>query len=468
VRPRSLAARTILFLCVSQLLAFAVTWPITLCFGLSGMDVNNAFAESIVELAATRARNQIVASLAKDEEGNVRIEPTPDLREEMSRAPDMRFAAFYSNSRSPLPGSSPELLDTLRPLVAVDPTHVHFVRPGDPNGARLAVLEPRWTRFGRMHIAVYGAAFRWGDVYDYAFEDLRWAPPYIAMAIVMSAAAAWIAVRWSLRPLRDVAAEAARIDMDSLHQRLSLDRVSAEIEPLVMAVNGALERLDAGVARQRRFTANAAHELRTPVTILGARLDAPEEPSFKTDLRRDHRRIRNIVEQLLATARLGDRHARLDETIDLCALARAMIGDAALLAVRSRRRIELEAPNAPALVRGNRGALASVIANLIDNALRAEPEGGTVVLRVGADRTLAVVDHGCGVEDADRNAIFEPFWRKSEATPGTGLGLAIAKEIADSHGAHIAVADTPGGGATFTIAFPPPPASADRKPRERA
>jgi signal transduction histidine kinase len=454
LRRRSLASRAIVILCVAQLLAFGIAWPITLGLGLAGVDLNNAFAESTEEFAATRARNQVVASLAADEDGNVRIEPTPDLLEEMKRAPDMRFAAYYSNSRHPLPGSSPDLLELIRPLIAFDPTHFHFIRPLDPSHARTGMLEPRWTRFGRMHVAVYAARFRWGDLYDYALEDLRWTPPYLVMAIVMSAGAAWIAVRWSLRPLRVVADEAARIDMDSLHQRLSLDGVSTEIEPLVGAINSALERLDAGVARQRRFTANAAHELRTPVTILGARLDAPEEPSFKTDLRRDHRRIRNIVEQLLATARLGERHARLDETIDLSALARTMIADAALLAVRSRRRIELEAPEAPVLVRGNRGALESVIANLVDNALRAEPEGGTVLVRVTAERTLAVVDHGCGVEEADRDAIFEPFWRKSEATPGTGLGLTIAKEVIDLHGGRIGVEDTPGGGATFQISFP--------------
>jgi signal transduction histidine kinase len=454
VRRRSLASRAIVILCVAQLLAFGLAWPITIGLGLSGIDLNNAFAESIGEFAATRARNQVVASLAEDQEGNVRIEPTADLLEEMKRAPNMRFAVFHSNSRHPLPGSSPDLLDVLRPLVALDPTHLHFVRPGDPSGSRLAVLEPQWTRFGRMHFAVYEATFRWGDIYDYALEDLRWTPPYLVMAILMSAAAAWIAVRWSLRPLHAVADEAARIDMDSLHQRLSLDGVSAEIGPLVEAVNGALARLDAGVARQRRFTANAAHELRTPVTVLGARLDAPEEPSFKTDLRRDHRRIRNIVEQLLATARLGERSARLDETLDLCALARAMIGDAALLAVRSRRQIVLEAPDAPVHVRGNRGALESVVANLVDNALRAEPEGGTVLVRVRAEKSLEVVDHGCGVEAADREAIFEPFWRKNEATPGTGLGLAIAKELVDSHGGRIGVEDTPGGGATFKISFP--------------
>ena len=96
----------------------------------------------------------------------------------------------------------------------------------------------------------------------------------------------------------------------------------------------------------------------------------------------------------------------------------------------------------------------SVITNLVDNALRAEPEGGTVILRVGADAIVEVVDHGAGAAERDRQLVFEPFWRKSEATPGAGLGLAIAKELLDALGGRIWVEDTPGGGATFKLSFP--------------
>jgi signal transduction histidine kinase len=467
-----LALRTVVFLCGAQILAFGVAYLISLGLGLAGLE--QLSATSLEELSSIRAKNQVLASIVRDATNELRIEPTTELRDEMKQAPAMKFAVFDGHSKEPLPGSSPELLHLLKPLIALDTSHVHFGLPGAPKGMRKGMLEPSWTRHGRMYVAVYGPVFHLGDFLDAAEEEAKWLVAYFVMAILMSAAAAWIAVRWSLAPLRAVAAGAARIDMDSLHQRLSLDGVSAEIEPLVEAVNGALERLDAGVARQRRFTANAAHELRTPVTILGARLDAPEEPTFKTDLKRDHRRIRNIVEQLLATARLGGRAAKVDEPLDLSTLARAMIADAALLAVRSKRQIVLEAPTSPVVVRGNRAALESVIANLVDNALRAEPEGGTVVLRVSDDASLAVVDHGGGVEEADRESIFEPFWRRSDSTPGTGLGLAIAKELVDAHGGRIKVEETPRGGATFTISFPcaaNPPAGGVPGPsasRERA
>jgi signal transduction histidine kinase len=95
-----------------------------------------------------------------------------------------------------------------------------------------------------------------------------------------------------------------------------------------------------------------------------------------------------------------------------------------------------------------------VLTNLIDNALRAEPSKGSVVVRIDSDKIVEVIDHGEGIAAADREMIFEPFWRKSESSPGTGLGLAIAKEIVDAHGGRIWVEDTPGGGATFKLAFP--------------
>ena len=86
--------------------------------------------------------------------------------------------------------------------------------------------------------------------------------------------------------------------------------------------------------------------------------------------------------------------------------------------------------------------------------LRAEPEGGTVVVRVGEDATVEVIDHGEGVAESDRELIFEPFWRKNEATPGTGSGFAIAKELTETLGGRIWIEDTPGGGATFKLSFP--------------
>ncbi|MFO1125511.1 MAG: HAMP domain-containing sensor histidine kinase [Methylocystis sp.] len=451
MRRYSLVLRVVGCLFIAQILAFTIAWLVTVGLGLSGVDI---FATSLDELSAIRAKEQVISSLTMNQDLTLEIRPKPDLLQDLARAPGMRFAAFKGLSHDPVAGSSPELVAMLRPLIEISPTHVHFVLPGDPSAIRAGLMEPLWTPFGRLHIAVYGQKFRWSDIFYVAMEELRWLIAYLIMAIIMSAGAAWFAVRWGLRPLSRVAEQASRIDMNCLHQRLDANDVSSEMGPLVDAVNDALARLDAGVARQKRFTANAAHELRTPVNVLGVRLDAPEEPTFKNDLKRDHRRIRNIVEQLLASARLGEQTTRLDEAIDLVALTRTMIADAALLALKARCQFVLDAPGAPVLIEGNRPALESVIANVIDNALRAEPQGGTVHVRVAEDATLAVIDHGCGIDQTDRDLIFEPFWRKNDAVPGTGLGLAIAKELIDAHRGRIWVEDTPGGGATFKLWFP--------------
>ena len=159
-----------------------------------------------------------------------------------------------------------------------------------------------------------------------------------------------------------------------------------------------------------------------------------------------------IVEQLLASARL-DRREGPPGQIDLVEIAQSVVDYRVLLGLRQGRRIELEAAAERIFAAGERRAAESVIGNLVDNALRAEPQGGAVVVRVGPGPTVAVVDHGAGVDPADRELIFEPFWRKSETTPGSGLGLAISKELMTKQGGRISVEETAGGRATFKLWF---------------
>ena len=243
--------------------------------------------------------------------------------------------------------------------------------------------------------------------------------------------------------------------MNSLSKRLVSDDVPVEVSPFVDAVNEALKQLDAWAARQRRFTANAAHELRTPLAIMRARLENARTSELKSELLGDASQLRSIVEEMLVAARLTEGQASLDQRVDLSDAARRVVSDLLPLAIDRDRFIDFDHV-APVVTRGNRRAIECVLTNLIDNALRAEPRAGTVLVRV-SDGVVAVIDHGEGVAVADREMIFEPFWRKNEANAGTGLGLAIAKEIMDAHGARIWVEDTAGGGATFQLSFPSPP-----------
>ena len=187
--------------------------------------------------------------------------------------------------------------------------------------------------------------------------------------------------------------------------------------------------------------------------MLRARVAKLDASDLKREITRDVRRIQTIVDQLLVLAQARERRCDMRLSVDLGATALKVAADFMPVAIDAKKEIEFEAPEEPIMIRGFPWAIESVLGNLVENALRAEPEGGTVIVRVGVDARVDVVDHGNGVALEDRSLIFEPFWRKEETTPGTGLGLAIVKELARELDGEIRVADTPGGGATFVIGF---------------
>jgi signal transduction histidine kinase len=400
------------------------------------------------------AQDLVVKSLVMREDGSILLEPTAELRDYLKSAPQLRYAAMDIESGGTLPGASPELVDALKVQGAARAEYIGFRLEIEPGVKLRGMAVPLDTPAGRYLIAICGWRVRGKDLWD-DFLTFEWLSARTETpTLIVTLCVGWLALRRGLAPLKDAANEARRIDLDSLDQRLATGNLPIEILPLVETINEALSRLDEGLSRQTRFLANAAHELRTPVMILSARAAGAEKPTFKKDIERDARRIRNIVEQLLAFARLG-KSARLPaEAIDLSELVPAMVDDYALLAVKNDKHVEYEGGEAPLFVRGERRALESVVANLIDNALRAEPDGGTVLIRLTEDGAIAVVDHGEGVAPLERELIFEPFWRKSGAAGGTGLGLAIARELVEKHGGRISLEDTPGGGATFKVAFP--------------
>lgn len=444
-----LAPRVVGYLIIAQLFAFFCGWIISTALSMAGIGV---FPSSWDSLAISRAQRQAIAALTSDSDGTVRVAPSQELIAEMQRAPHMRIAVF-DKFKQPLPGSDATLVSILTPVVGISPTHVHFALPEDDGFAPEGFMSPMNTRFGKLHVAVHGQKFQWNDLIDAWAFDIKVLAAYLAMAVVLSTITAWFAVRNGLLPLRQVAQEASLIDMNTLGNRLTLSVVPTEAMTLVQAINQALERLDAGTRRQRLFTANAAHELRTPVAVLAARLDAPRESNFESHLKRDVQRISHIIQQLLVEARAEEQTLPLDEAVDISASARAVVDDAALLAIRVNREIEYQGSSNEIVVRGNKSAIEAVLSNLIDNAILAEPEGGTVIVKVREDATIAVVDHGAGVPREDRDVIFEPFWRKSDTASGAGLGLAIARELVSKLQGQMWIEDTPGGGATFKISF---------------
>jgi two-component system OmpR family sensor kinase/two-component system sensor histidine kinase QseC len=287
--------------------------------------------------------------------------------------------------------------------------------------------------------------------------------PLILLLPIMVSAVAWI-VRRGLNPLRFVAAEVQRRDARSLAP-LGTDHLPREIEPLVSELNRLLERLQRAFAAQRAFISDAAHELRSPLTALRLQLQlldrAPDETErleARARLGAAVERAIHLVEQLLALARSEPQDAAMDfEKVDLTAAAAEGIKDTHDLALARKIDLGLDAP--PGLyILGNREALRTLVRNLVDNAVRYTPEGGTVQVRcrAAAQRALLEVsDTGPGIPARDKERVFDRFYRRAAAPgDGTGLGLAIVKAIAERHSAPIDLGEAPGGGLHVAVSFP--------------
>jgi signal transduction histidine kinase len=451
---RSLSLQLVVSLAVAQFLAIVFLVPFIEFFvSVSGLTRNSPITPDT--WGAYRMRALVQQSIKRTPDGVAIIEPTPALRQYANENVHARYAVFDVVMKQPLSGSSPELVTALNCLDHIDVSSIKFRLADDPDMRSQGNLTVVETPFGNYALVIYGYRFAWADLSEAAkvFLSLH-TVLVIAPGILAAALFAWFVVRRGLAPLRAAALDIASIDVDSLHLRLSVDPAPREIAPFIEAVNKTLDTLDRGVTAQRRFAANVAHELRTPIAIMRAHSDNPDDRAFRRDMRRDIRRMQTIVEQLLAATSPSIRSKSSSSDIDLGATVLALIADYTPLIVENGRRIEFEAPNRPVYVKADKWALECVVSNLLDNALRAEPKGGTITMRVSADAVVEVVDHGDGIATEDRERIFEPFWRRDRRVKGAGIGLAISKSLVESMAGSIIVADTTGGGATFRLVFP--------------
>ena len=283
------------------------------------------------------------------------------------------------------------------------------------------------------------------------FRDVAWTMPVV---LVLALAFTALTLRRSLAPLREVSARASTIRPGALDQRLPEAGLPTEIVPLVRATNEMLDRVEAGFAVQRRFTANAAHELRTPLQLLASGLESLGPAPAVDALREDVGRMSRLVAQLLAVARLDARTETVAGTADIARVAAETLTMLAPIAIARGVTVALDRTPGPVLVRGDFTLLGDLVRNLAENAIAHAPAGTEVTVVVHPDGRLDVVDRGPGIAPEHRQRAFERFWRAPGAPPGgTGLGLAIVKEIADACGATLAIEDTAGAGATLTVRF---------------
>ncbi len=266
----------------------------------------------------------------------------------------------------------------------------------------------------------------------------------------------WLSIRTGLSPLARLSQDIAQRQADQLTP-INAQNVPGEVQPIVLALNGLLQRVAETLAHERRFTDNAAHQLRTPLAAIQAHLYAvrhtvnPAVQGQALDLLQQtlERAIR-LVNQLLTLARLDPKPALPDfQAIQLADIAEAVCAELAPLALQKDQTLSLLAPPGLPLLMGNADLLSMLIANLLDNAIHYTGRAGQIEISLSADMsglTLMVRDDGPGIAPEQRERVFERFYRFApHDQTGTGLGLPICQRIAQLHQASITLSEGLGG-----------------------
>jgi len=468
VRFRSVVSR-IVALHIAAIVATSICMPLALYLMLRHA------VEELHEQALCDQAGEIVRYLSIAPDGSVRLTLPPSLAEFYSRGYGRAaYAVIDANGRvlfSSLSGN--RAISNVRPdggaAAFFQQDRVGAIAPVRAEGSPVAFFHN--DRYGA---ALYGATlavdFHGRPILVQVVEDVLhrdvliddilaqfpthvgWITAPILLLLLLIDVAIF---RRAMQPIIAASSMAGKIGPDRIDLRLPEANMPLEVLPLVRAVNRALERLDAGFRAQREFTADAAHELRTPLAILRTQIDMVEDREIAEPLSQDVESMSRLVNQLLEISELDSFFVADGETADIVAIAAEIAAFLAPLALSKNKMLAVIGADHPVRVHGNADAIARALRNLAENALTHTAPGTTVELAVAEDATIRVLDRGPGVPKTERQHIFKRFWRRDRRGGGhAGLGLAIVARIVEMHGASISVEDRPGGGAVFVLRFP--------------
>ncbi|PKQ07615.1 MAG: hypothetical protein CVT73_08490 [Alphaproteobacteria bacterium HGW-Alphaproteobacteria-12] len=411
--------------------------------------------DSLRDRALVAQASDVAAYVRTGEDGA----PAVDLPEALADAygrPDRQYVYFLLDDAGHVLASSHGFEGALAPLPA-DRREAYFSRADVAGrGTYYGVTVPLANSHPPLYLQVAQGSIHPDALADSLiaeFLERSWA--FLLVLVAGITVVAIVTVRQSLAPLTRLSVEARRIGPGSLDRRLPEDSLPDEIRPLVRAVNTALRSIEHGYRREREFTANAAHELRTPLAVLKANIETLSSLEDVPELVEELDGIERLVTQLLRLAQADSLVLRPDERADLREVALGVARQLAPVAVAEGKSIELSGADGAIPVRGNADFLALALRNLVENALAHTPRGKSVEIRLGADASVTVIDEGPGVSPADAAHIFERFVRmRPEAYRGAGLGLSIAARVAAVHDGHIEAGREPGRGAAFTLHLP--------------
>ena len=334
--------------------------------------------------------------------------------------------------------------------------------------------EGKWRIFAIQHHGMTIAVAQPMRVRNQLATDAAWRTlkPFLlllpALALIF-----WVLVSRGLRPLSHLAQSLKVRSSESLEPIQGLD-VPDEVEPLVSSLNDLLTRLKAARDMQRAFVADAAHELRSPLTALQLQVQLVERAESEDarnaaleDLKNGLQRTTHTVQQMLILARQEPGAAEYTVVpVSLAALVRSLVVDHQRLAEAQHLDLGVTEADEGAIVQGDIDALRILLANLVGNALRYTPAGGRVDVACGLSEEgvfLEVVDTGPGVPESERDRVFDRFYRRSNegiaadgGKSGSGLGLSIVRTIADRHGAAVSLSESESGGLRVRVLFADP------------
>jgi len=431
-----------------------------------GLEIN----KRVRDLRAVTLRQQarvLLTGLEVQSDGSIQLRMSPAWRQAYADASGQFEYTIYNPGKHAVL-LSPNLSEPLPFLAVPDGASyapIDLVGDRPEEQALTAVRTPLGYVLVVAHREI-GRKTLVDSLFEEASEQLLVLWPFAVLALALTWALTW----WSLRPITRASRDAARVGPADPDSRISARGLPREIRPLVDAVNGALERLALAYATERQMTADAAHELRTPLSVLSLRLQRARETGKVewTVVERDLSQMSAVITQLLDLARKESR-SRHDEaaTLPIINLSRVVREAAAMvvpLLESQGRQLELDVPDKAAL-RGHADDLRDLVRNLLENAL--SHGRGTVGVRVRRDTdahhagiTIEVSDEGEGVPIGKEEEVFGRFRKLQATSPGAGLGLAIVRQVARSHGGNVRFAR----GCGRVIVFLPDPGEIHHPP----